>query len=1336
VVGPNEWDIAYDSFEQIDPRTDYYDWFANGDLYPASNNRNNNIGYHVKNFEEFGILLESEDGTSTTEVAHQEYVGKTKQTKKTENMFESASISSATKTTNQLRRFGVIRLVEATFDWHFNPVDLESLRKSEDIPTIPYFDYVMMDNPTVKPSSNYIKLQKSGNWIRVTNDNFIEGNYGDMYYSKDYIGSNSRKKSGDSPADVNGLVAVVSGADWNLGSGGNTKEGNFILWDVLDTDEYHSNFVNLLEFSGIESGTTIKNYGVQPFQVYTTSDFNLDNINLSEHVEHMKDSLQNRNNFRFTDVYLLRHYTRTKNFEFTNLDGMHVSALDASRTYSAYDGGSTMTLQDNYVYDLDNFSSSGGFARIGYDLGELEDRAHGQLFTYTGKSGDDLTGVQFVDMGGPLGYTYTFLANVPVAPASPFNAPNIILPLMTMDTTGASDWDERRFSPFIHPKQWHEGLNPTVNYLHMSRVIAALVERNFSNEENFALKDRFGVGIGSTSDTHFAHPYDNCIALFKDVKVAMEDNTVSMNPIELTSSVLKIDSDANYEAYLGSGATTNIEQLTRTSMVQSMGITSSASGKYVSMVGTSSDREFLTLKKEQTSWFDNTHNGMSGDPIGLVTSAQMLIKPVFKLRCDASGNAKDEDNNTVTSLALTAPAAGYISQMVFTLDDTSRHTWLSFLPNLKGYYLVSERLSLDNISTVRNTEANSFPYSMTRIKSHTVYYVNEIETHVIVLDNYIYCNDALRMNWRLMRVSETTFDDEEGYIEFNVLKQSNKFKRHDFLTGEPGANDNVTDGNVYSESIYTMHLMLDVDGEISLPSTGRLGGSNTTTYQTNNIDLREPGQATSKFTNLEQLDMHITDGNTTVKKHLTFTTVRPKFSRLDAAFNLLNYTGNDFNVEHEIGLVMKFDGKLSGNGIVSFGEIFDLDLTKRPKLQNVKKCHIGTTFTIGSPIRNEIRDIVKQSGFEFDELSSFVEYTGNVVNSTSDTVTESPNDSLHDTITCTSNVKNVIVGDILYSHDGHLIGEVSSVSSANIVFTTNLRYKPIQYDELVKINEETYVTSLKFDNVNTYDAVNALAAKNGLDFSLKNGKFTARKINDVKALRKYALSYLESNRLISVSNTESLFDVKNLAVVIGDRVSFELREPDTEDEADDPIEEIDPSIKTKSDAQIRAVQLLEMHGRNTEVKKITLKTHKEGMELLECGDIVRLNFKSHNIPEADYIVFEIENVLGGTWEMTVGTFDKTIAQRLAEVNAKTKGSSASLLKRDSETTSIGKYFKDGISIREVSFSYVLSGSSNLLSYNSNMGFDDLVGFTEEVGFEHSIVTKKSYSEELYEQEDY
>ena len=131
-----------------------------------------------------------------------------------------------------------------------------------------------------------------------------------------------------------------------------------------------------------------------------------------------------------------------------------------------------------------------------------------------------------------------------------------------------------------------------------------------------------------------------------------------------------------------------------------------------------------------------------------------------------------------------------------------------------------------------------------------------------------------------------------------------------------------------------------------------------------------------------------------------------------------------------------------------------------------------------------------------------------------------------------------------------------------------------------------------------------------------------------------------------------------------------------------------------------------------------------------------MNFPNHNIPVADYMVFEIENILSGTLKLQVGTFDKTIAERLSELSSRQSDDSTTLLGRDANIESSGKFLFDAIKLKNISLSYTITGSSNELSRNSNMGFDDLVGFTEEVGFEHSVVTKKSFRDRFYEQEDY
>ena len=322
-------------------------------------------------------------------------------------------------------------------------------------------------------------------------------------------------------------------------------------------------------------------------------------------------------------------------------------------------------------------------------------------------------------------------------------------------------------------------------------------------------------------------------------------------------------------------------------------------------------------------------------------------------------------------------------------------------------------------------------------------------------------------------------------------------------------------------------------------------------------------------------------------------------------------------------------------------------------------------------------------------------------------------------------------GDVIYSSDGHLIGEVSNISSA-VITVTKKYYTPSQHDEIVLFNERTVGTNVKFDDVNLFQAVNSLAIKQGLEYNIKNGSFYARNIEDTSSKRVYPLSYKETNRLVKVESNDSLFDKANKVIIIGDGIKYELQKPVSGDIKEVRI--VDPTIKNKTDAEIKAVETMKMY--SEDVKKIKVEVQKEGLELLEAGDIVRMNFPNHNIPKSDYTVFEIENVLAGTMTLTVGTFSKGIAERLSEMTLQQGDNNTTQFKKDGEVVEAGKFFFDAIKLKEVSVSYEIVGASNALSYNSNMGFDDIVGFTEEVGFEHSMVTKKTYKDNFYEQEDY
>ena len=92
---------------------------------------------------------------------------------------------------------------------------------------------------------------------------------------------------------------------------------------------------------------------------------------------------------------------------------------------------------------------------------------------------------------------------------------------------------------------------------------------------------------------------------------------------------------------------------------------------------------------------------------GGVFSAQMLIKPTF--------NITHGSNGVTVSTA----------QVTFALNSDTEHAWLSYLPDLTGYYLVSEK-SGTNIpnsttpATVRNTISNIQPKMIMKILSHTI----------------------------------------------------------------------------------------------------------------------------------------------------------------------------------------------------------------------------------------------------------------------------------------------------------------------------------------------------------------------------------------------------------------------------------------------------------------------------------------------------------------------------------------------------------------------------------------------------------------------------------------
>ena len=84
--------------------------------------------------------------------------------------------------------------------------------------------------------------------------------------------------------------------------------------------------------------------------------------------------------------------------------------------------------------------------------------------------------------------------------------------------------------------------------------------------------------------------------------------------------------------------------------------------------------------------------------------------------------------------------------------------------------------------------------------------------------------------------------------------------------------------------------------------------SNTTGNQNKYLEKRTGTDAIAGFTNDETIDVFVTDGQNSTRTILKAGTTRKKGGGT-ATENILSFT---------------FDSQLNGNGVVSFGEVFDI----------------------------------------------------------------------------------------------------------------------------------------------------------------------------------------------------------------------------------------------------------------------------------------------------------------------------------------------------------------------------------------------------------------------------
>ena len=564
------------------------------------------------------------------------------------------------------------------------------------------------------------------------------------------------------------------------------------------------------------------------------------------------------------------------------------------------------------------------------------------------------------------------------------------------------------------------------------------------------------------------------------------------------------------------------------------------------------------------------------------------------------------------------------------------------------------------------------PAIVTKIKEHTLAVTSGFTTHTLTLDTAI-TTASHGTKFRLMRISETTFEDTPEYIE--ILKMHESGLKYDTVPFNlrSGEIDGVT--LQYQEGLYSMYVLLDIDT------------LNTDTLKT--LDRRTISSSKVGFTDGQTYDCYITDGYNSETKTLT-ATVSTTQLRFD------------------------YDGELTGNGVVSFGETFTVETPTKINI-TPERVYIGTTYSVGTDAGTAINNILSENDIDVDSSEKDVTFTGAIVASDmGDSAT---------TISLNSAVTTLSDGDSIYNQDGKFIGVINSGSTTTTLTlkdtgdsdsTIEVYYRPKEGDEITKYTKRLFVLNTKFADTDVFTAVNFLASKKGLEYTYKGEKILVNNIDDYNARRRFTLRYRDGTNLISVENNTSLFDTANKVIVIGDNVRAVAEAPNTKRYL--TIKHIDSNIKDIREAQIKAENLLVLH--NKPSKKVTLTLEKNGdLKLMKPGDIITLNFPNHNIPPDDYIIFEIENAMSNIATVTVGTFNKTIAERLAEMNIERDGGFSTLFTKEVTSSTVTQFSFEEMGIKEQSLKWQITNPSGI-----NIGWTTLVGWTNTLQFGSDAIT--------------
>jgi len=1353
---------AKDHWELPDPKTLRWFIFSPADLYPDSMSRKHHIGYSgiidggtavSRKFTDYGIMLKGQSSFSSSGTQHEYYEGSLNEEQEVDDQYEVLPITEASITPSEMKRFGLMRLIECTYDWHFNLIDPERMPRDMTKMTTPNFEYTRYQPLRLYEDlvvAHYLSADESSHKDLVTQ--FTES-------SCTVISGDATVTCSDTDYLRVGMLVTGTSVPSNSYIASITDDTHF----ELNANATGSGSQTVELTYGTSAGATNTTFRVND-HIFTPEGRYIGTVLLTEN-----SGSSTTGNFTWTDYIRLKNGAKLPITGLDETTGLKYYGPIASCTNAT--GSDYGHLYDSfYQFQTMGRGGTANFCEPSTDkkLNML------QMMWNSGRDGSDATDqVYYGNTYYDSGTSGTNFNNRAIGINNPVyrqhfgrDTDNHAVPsgggsAGTNDYGGLEELVQDNFTtggygvialPVAFKTYYHyDYTTPT----HKARSINALQEKTYLTHGNDS-----SATTTNTQYIEYAHPsnilesyqakshssvntklnpynYMHCVALGR---YSVEDSVGIKTPI---GGVISTSNDGSRDYY---GIIAEMRSKPSTGTVNAAARYGDGVGDLDSVSITNAEIATWNSKSKEYSYpfivseFDDGSYAKITDKMEKDSSAVPIypqdtsayiadgvfcaFKPILHFRTTELAALADvaDDNGAkgykkFTSINGNTDIA--VLKLLTGVNTTDFNTWLNHV-DLTGMYLVgnygypingesktnssypfddggtwSEKARRVDITSSKHTSMNDAviePRVIHYVYSHRRNATGGRVSHELLIDNVTLKDDNTFFTvdtYRVMRPAEVCLWPNSP-DEIDINTLSSS------LTKRPNSNQ------MYETipSMYVVDENFEFKGSRESPSFGSKTG--------------ELGENEAVLSMYVAVDM---DSKHAQYKQLTG--------------NGAGVAGSKALTHGGVSTAFETDGLLAGDKI-KIGTQFtyvdkiedETNLTLTDAILNAGTYTLylaNNTYTVLRDYIHLFNPTGNRGTFKNGEAYGMYLTDGNTNLKTSmgvecDYYDVSPKCS----IKLGKKVSEPMVGIISFGETFFIKSNIptknSDAVSAKIGSTVTIgsEVEDVVNDLLANENipydisdnrEYPYYIAPNFQGVDLYTAVNFAAKYKDKEVRVdETGLFLRKQTRDLD-LQDITLSYKNTDlNIIEVSRNKSTFDLYNEVIVYGSGVrSVRRNRASIEKFKKKTLEDVNMELTTQDDVDKRAISLLRAHSEGDD--RLTIKMGKAGIEFVKAGDIITVDLPEEGITKSQYKIYEIRRELAGLIELEVGTYRKDLAARFAELAIQNKSNTASIRGSNFLTTVPPLDFFDKIKLKELRLIIKRTGLADATSFT--LGFQTL-----------------------------